>query len=145
MVPTELTEELRGTWGPAPVDPEQWVLWNGMVELWAQVPARLEEKVNDEGTLYPTLTRDLGSLEQVARIEAQCSERLMFDSTLETLHDVVVAITEKPPWSYKVAALSPVQKSRLRSRLCEDLEHNLQFVLVTLGHPEALSRLFRLD
>ena len=145
MVPTELTEELRGTWGPAPVDPEQWVLWNENLELWAQVPALLAKKVNDEGTLYPTLTRDLGSLEQVARIEARCIERFLIDSTLGTLHDVVVEITEEPPWSHKVATLSPVQKSRLRSRLCEDLEHNLKFVLVTLRHPEAIRRLFSLD
>ena len=144
MVPTELIEELRGTWGPAPFDPEQWVLWNESLELLAQVPARLEKKVNDEGTLYPTLTRDLGSLEQVARIEAQCIERFLVDRTLETLHDVIVRITEEQPWSRKVSTLSPVQKSRLRSRLCEDLEHNLTIVLVKLGHPEVIRRLFSL-
>ena len=105
----------------------------------------LEQKVNNEGTLYPSLTSDLGSLELVARIEAQCIERLIIDSTLNTLHDVVMEITEEPPWSHKVAALSPVRRSRLRSRLCEDLEYNLTFVLVMSGHAEATRRLFSLD
>ena len=145
MVPTELIEELRGTWGPAPVDPEQWVPWNANLELWAQVPALLEQKVNDEGTLYPSLASDLGSLEQVARIEAQCIEQFLIDGTLETLHDVVVAITGQLPWSHKVAALSPVRRSRLRSHICEELELNLKFVLVKSGHAEATRRLFGLD
>ena len=145
MVPTELIEELRGTWGPAPVDPEHWVLWNENLELWAQVPTLLEQKVNDEGTLFPSLTSDLGSLKQVARIEAQCIEQFLIDATLETLSDVVVAITEQPPWSHKVGALSPVRRSRLRTRLCEELELNLKFILVQSGHTEATRRLFSLD
>ena len=142
MVPTELIEELRGTWGPAPVDPERRALWNESLELLAQVPALLAKKVNNEETLYPSLTRDLGSLEQLSRLEAQCIERLLIDRTPETLHDVIVGITEEPPWSHKVGTLNPVQKSRLRSRLCEDLEYNLTFVLVSLGHPEVIRRLF---
>ena len=55
MVPTELIEELRGTWGPAPVDPERRVLWNEDLELLAQVPALLAKKVKDEGTPHTSL------------------------------------------------------------------------------------------
>ena len=62
MVPTELIEELRGTWGPAPVDPELRVQWEESMELMAQVPALLAEKVRNEGTPYPSLVRDFRSL-----------------------------------------------------------------------------------
>ena len=144
MVPTELIEELRGTWGPAPVDPELRVLWEENMELWAQVPESLAKKVNNEGTLHPSLTRDFGSLEQLGMIETHCIERFLTQRTDETLHDVVVEITEKPPWSHQIGALNRVQKSRLRARLCEDLEYNLTFVLVSLGHPEVIRRLFSL-
>ena len=44
MVPNELIEELRGTWGPAPNNPELRVQWEESMELLAQVPALLRRK-----------------------------------------------------------------------------------------------------
>ena len=85
MVHTELVEELRGTWGPAPVNPELRVQWEEDMELLAQVPALLADRINNEGTLHPSLTRDLGSLERVSMIEAQCIERYLTVRRDETL------------------------------------------------------------
>lgn len=144
MVPTELKEELRGTWGPAPVDPEPRVQWEEDMELMAQVPTLLAKKVINEGTLYPSLRRDYGSLEQLSTLQAQCIERYLTQRIDETLHDVVVETTEKLPWSRLIEELSPVQKSRLRSRLLKDLENNLTLVLVSLGHTGVIGRLFGL-
>ena len=144
MVPTELKEELRGTWGPAPVDPELRVQWEEDMELMAQVPTLLAKKVINEGTLYPSLRRDYGSLEQLSTLQAQCIERYLTQRIDETLHDVVVETTEKLPWSRLIEELSPVQKSRLRSRLLKDLENNLTLVLVSLGHTGVIGRLFGL-
>ena len=144
MVPTELKEELRGTWGPAPVDPELRVQWEEDMELLAQVPTLLAKKVINEGTLYPSLQRDHWSLEQLSTLQAQCIERYLTQRIDETLHDVVVETTENPPWSRLIEALSPVQKSRLRSRLLKDLENNLTLVLVSLGHTGVIGRLFGL-
>jgi hypothetical protein len=144
VVPTELKEELRGTWGPAPVDPEPRVQWEEDMELMAQVPTLLAKKVINEGTLYPSLRRDYGSLEQLSTLQAQCIERYLTQRIDETLHDVVVETTEKLPWSRLIEELSPVQKSRLRSRLLKDLENNLTLVLVSLGHTGVIGRLFGL-
>ena len=144
MVPTELKEELRGTWGPAPVDPEPRVQWEEDMELMAQVPTLLAKKVINEGTLYPSLRRDYGSLEQLSTLQAQCIERYLTQRIDETLHDVVVETTEKLPWSRLIEEFSPVQKSRLRSRLLKDLENNLTLVLVSLGHTGVIGRLFGL-
>ena len=144
MVPTELKEELRGTWGPAPVDPEPRVQWEEDMELLAQVPTLLAKKVINEGTLYPSLQRDHWSLEQLSTLQAQCIERYLTQRIDEPLHDVVVETTENPPWSRLIEALSPVQKSRLRSRLLKDLENNLTLVLVSLGHTGVIGRLFGL-
>ena len=144
MVPTELKEELRGTWGPAPVDPELRVQWEEDMELMAQVPTLLAKKVINEGTLYPSLRRDYGSLEQLSTLQAQCIERYLTQRIDETLHDVVVETTQKLPWSRLIEELSPVQKSRLRSRLLKDLENNLTLVLVSLGHTGVIGRLFGL-
>ena len=41
MVPNELLEELRGTWGPPPKDPEHRVVWEGTMQLLSQVPQLL--------------------------------------------------------------------------------------------------------
>ena len=98
MVPTELKEELRGTWGPAPVDPELRVQWEEDMELLAQVPTLLAKKVINEGTLYPSLQRDCGSLEQLSTLQAQCIERFLTLRIDETLHDVVVETTKTLPW-----------------------------------------------
>ena len=144
MVPTELKEELRGTWGPAPVDPELRVQWEEDMELLAQVPTLLAKKVINESTLYPSLQRDYWSLEQLSTLQTQCIERYLTQRIDETLHDVVVETTENPPWSRLIEALNPVQKSRLRSRLLKDLENNLTLVLVSLGHTGVIGRLFGL-
>ena len=114
------------------------------MELMAQVPTLLAKKVINEGTLYPSLRRDYGSLEQLSTLQAQCIERYLTQRIDETLHDVVVETTEKPPWSRLIEELSPVQKSRLRSRLLKDLENNLTLVLVSLGHTGVIGRLFGL-
>ena len=142
MVPTELIEELRGTWGPAPVDPEHRVLWNESLELLAQVPTLLAKKVNNEGTSHSSLVRDFGSLEQLSVFEAQCIERLLTDRTPDTLHELVVEMTEEPPWLNLFGALNRVQKSRLRTRLTEDVLDNLTFVWVSLRQPKVTRRLF---
>ena len=144
MVPTELVEELRGTWGPAPVDPEHRVQWEESMELMAQVPALLSEKIKNEGTLYPTLVRDFGSLEQLAIFEVECIGRFLTQRTLETIHDVVVEITEQAPWAQLFGSLSRVQKSRLRERLSEDLINNMTLILVSVCPTEVIRRLFRL-
>ena len=142
MVPTELIEELRGTWGPAPVDPERRVLWNEDLELLAQVPALLAKKVKDEGTPHTSLIRDFGSSEQLSIFEAECIERFLTDRTPDTLHELVVEMTEDLPWSNLLGALNRVQKSRLRTRLTEDVLDNLTFVWVSLRQPEVTRRLF---
>ena len=142
MVHTELVEELRGTWGPAPVNPELRVQWEEDMGLLAQVPALLADKIKNEGTLHPSLTRDLGSLERVSMIEAQCIERYLTVKKDETLQDVVEEITEQPPWSRRIGALNAVQRSRLRKRLLDDLNYNLTFVMVSLGHTGVIGRLF---
>ena len=144
MVPTELIEELRGTWGPAPVDPERRVLWNEDLELLAQVPALLAKKVKDEGTPHTSLIRDFGSLEQLSFFEAECIEQFLADRTPETLHELVTEMTEEPLWSNLFGALNRVQKSRLRTRLTEDVLDNLTLVMVSLRHPEVMRRLFSL-
>ena len=144
MVPTELIEELRGTWGPAPVDPELRVQWEESMELMAQVPALLAEKVRNEGTPYPSLVRDFSSLEQLGIFEVQCVERFLTQRTPETMHDVVVEITEQPPWAQLITSLNRVDKSRLRARLDEDLINNITLVLVSVGHTEVIRRLFSL-
>ena len=142
MVPTELIEELRGTWGPAPVDPERRVLWNESLELLAQVPALLAKKVKDEGTPHTSLIGAFGSLEQLSISEAECIERFLTARTPETLHELVMEMTEDPLWFNLLGALNRVQKSRLRTRLTEDVRDNLTLVLVSLGHPEVIRRLF---
>ena len=144
MVPTELIEELRGTWGPAPVDPERRVLWNESLELLAQVPALLAKKVKDEGTPYTSLIAAFGSLDQLSIFEARCIERFFTDRTPETLHELVMEMTEEPPWLNLFGPLSRVQKSRIRARLAEDIGDNLALVMVSLGHPEVIRRIFRL-
>ena len=142
MVHTELVEELRGTWGPAPVNPELRVQWEEDMVLLAQVPALLRDKIENEGTLYPSLLRDLGSLEQVSMIEAQCIERYLTVKREESLQDVVEEIAKQTPWSQKFGALNAVQRSRLRKRLLDDLENNLTLVMVSLGHTGVIGRLF---
>ena len=144
MVPTELIEELRGTWGPAPVDPELRVQWEESMELMAQVPALLAEKVRNEGTPYPSLVRDFRSLGQLSIFEVQCVERFLTQRTPETMHDVVVEITKQPPWAQLITSLNRVDKSRLRARLDEDLINNITLVLVSVGHTEVIRRLFSL-
>ena len=144
MVPTELIEELRGTWGPAPVDPERRVLWEENMELWAQVPGLLTKKIKNEGTPHPSLEKNFGSLEQLSIFEAECIEWLLTNGAWKTLHDVVVEMTGQPPWSHLFSALNRVQKSRLRTRLSEDILDNLTSVLVSLRHPEVMRRLFSL-
>ena len=144
MVPAELIEELRGTWGPAPIDPERRVLWNESLELLAQVPALLAKKVKDEGTSHTSLVTAFGSLEQLSVFEAECIGRFLTDRTPETLHELVMEMTEEPPWLNLIGSLSRVQKSRIRKRLAEDIGDNLALLMVSLGHPEVIRRLFRL-
>ena len=114
------------------------------MELMAQVPALLAEKIRNEGTPYPSLVRDFGSLEQLAIFEVQCIRRFLTQRTLETMHVVVVEITEQPPWAQLFESLNWVQKSRLRNRLEEDLINNITLILVSVGHTEVIRRLFTL-
>ena len=144
MVPTELKEELRGTWGPAPVNPELRVQWEADMELLAQVPTLLAQRVVDEGTLYPSLQRDYGSLEQLSIVQVQCIERFLTQRIDETLHAVIMETTEQMSWSHRIEGLTAVQKSRSRNRLLKDLENNLTLVLVSLGHTGVIGRLFGL-
>ena len=102
-------------------------------------------QIKNEGTPYPSLVRDFGSLEQLAIFEVQCIGRFLTQRTVETMHDVVVEITEQPPWTQLFGSLSRVQKSRLRERLDEDLINNIALILVSAGHTEVIRRLFRLD
>ena len=145
MVPNELIGELRGTWGPVPVDPERLVQWDEDMELLAQVPALLARKIKDEGTPHASLGTDFGSLENLSRFQAQCFERFMTDRSPETMEELVMAMTEEPPWSDLFGSFSRVKKSRLRARLAEDIADNLALVMVSLGHPEVIRRLFSAD
>ena len=144
MVPTELIEELRGAWGPAPIDPEQRVLWNESLELLTQVPALLAKKVTDDGTPHTSLITAFGSLEQLSVFEAGCIGRFLTDTTPDTLYELVMEMTEEPPWLNLFGPLNRVQKSRIRTRLAEDIGDNLASVMVSLGHLEVTRRLFRL-
>lgn len=145
MVPTELVEELRGTWGPAPVDPERRVLWEEDMELLAQVPALLAKKVMGEGTPHLSLERDFGSLENLSRFQEECIERFLTERTPETLEELIAEMTEEPAWSGLFGSFNPVQKSRLRTRLAVDIADNLALVMVSQGHREVILRLFSLD
>ena len=145
MVPNGLKEELRGTWGPAPSDPEIRFQWEESLDLLARVPELLAKKVRDEGTPFQSLIVHFHSLDELSRFQRQCIERFLTERNLETIHDVIVELTKQPPWSSSFADLSRVQKSRLRKRLTEDLKNNLLFVLVSLEHREVIRRLFDLD
>ena len=142
MVPTELMEELRGTWGPAPSDPERRVLWEEELKLLAQVPALLEKKVKDEGTPHSSLESNFGSLEQLGNFQAECITRFFTEKTPATLDELVAAMIEELRWSNLFGALNRVQKSRLRTRLTEDVCDNLTLVMASLEHPEVIRRLF---
>ena len=71
-----------------------------------------------------------------------CMERFLTERTPETMHDVVVEITRQPPWSHQFVELDRVQLSRLRTRLSKDILNNSTLVLISLGHPDILRRLF---
>lgn len=131
MVPNELLEELRGTWGPSPKDPERGIIWEESMELLAQVPQLLAETIRRDGTNFDSLIRDLGSLEALANLEVQCVERYLCCREPETLQEVIREITESHPWSDNLQSLSPVRKFRLRERLGEEIANKLAFILIT--------------
>ena len=115
MVPTEFVEELRGTWGPAPVDPERNAIWNQGMELLAQVPDLLEGRVKEEGTASESLVRELGSEARLAELEGECVRQFIVNRDAETVHDVVTCVTDHSPWVECLEHLNTVQKSRFRS------------------------------
>ena len=75
MVPNELLEELRGTWGPSPNDPYQRAIWEESMELLAHVPQLLAELILRDGTSFDSLVDDLGCIQSLAELEAHCISR----------------------------------------------------------------------
>lgn len=129
MVPNELREELRGTWGPPPKHPENRAIWEESMQLLAQVPQLLAETIRRDGTPFDSLPKDLSSLEALVELEVQCVERFLCRRNLETFQEVIQEVTSTPPWSDKLEDLSPVRKFRLRERLGEEITNKLMFIL----------------
>ena len=131
MVPNELLEELRGTWGPPTKDPEHRVIWEESMRLLSQIPELLAEKVQRDGTPFDSLLRDLGSIEVLAELEVQCVERFLCHRKPETFQEVIIQVTNSPPWGDKLQGFSPVKKTRFRKRLGEEITNNLKFIFIT--------------
>ena len=131
MVPNELHEELRGTWGPPPSDPSRRVIWEETMRLLSQVPQLLAETIKSEGTPFNSLLRDLGSLDALVAIEVECVECLLTRRNYETFDEVIQEITNSPRWTDILQDLSAVRKFRLRQRLGEEICNKLKFMLIT--------------
>ncbi len=131
MVPDELLEELRGTWGPPPPDPARHLEWEGSLEVLAEVPQLLTERVIRDGTSLNSLLKELGSLEALAALEAECLECFLTTRGTQTLHDAVMTVTERPRWNSVFGEVSRLKRTRLRARLGEDISIHLKFLLIT--------------
>ena len=149
MVQNEFIEELRGTWGPAPGDPEGHFVWERTMELLAQVPDLLENRVRKEGPYSDSLVRDLGSEESLAVLAGDCIRSLLSARRTEELHIVIRRMTGERPWYEALSGLNAVQRSRFRKRLGEEITAHLRAVVI--GNPElrdwylpGIARSFRL-
>lgn len=131
MVPNELLEELRGTWGPPPKDPERRAIWEESMQLMSQVPQLLAEIIKRDGTPFDSLPQDLGSLEALIEMEVECVQRFLSSRNPETFEEVIQEVTDSPRWRDRLESLSPVRKSRLRKRLGEEICNKLKFILIT--------------
>ena len=140
MVPDELEQELRGTWGPAPSDPERLALWERGMVLLAQVPRLLADMVITEGTPFDSLITALGSEEKLADFEVQCVERYLTRKNEETLRDVALEVANLTPWAERLNGLSRPGKSRFVSKVAEDISNHL--FLVIIGTPKLMRWLF---
>lgn len=130
MVQNEFVQELRGTWGPAPEDPESNVIWERKMELLAQVPDLLENRVRTEGAYLESLVRDLGSEDLLAELAGDCIRNFLSMRTPEALHVAVRRITDGHPWQEALSGLNALQRSRFRSRLGDEVTAHLSAVLI---------------
>lgn len=134
MVQDEFIQELRGTWGPAPIDPERYAIWERTMELLAQVPGLLGNRVRTEGTYRESLARDVGSEELLAVLAEDCIRSLLLVRRSETLHEVVMRVTDSAPWHDTLGGLNAVQRLRFRSRLDDEITVHMRAILI--GNPE---------
>lgn len=130
MVPNELREELRGTWGPPPNGPEYRAIWEESMEQLAGVPQLLAEAVRRDGTPFDSLIKDLGSLEALLELEVQCVKRYLCSREEETIGEVVRETIELPPWTERLKNLNAVRKSRFKQRLGEEIANKLTIVVI---------------
>lgn len=131
MVQDEFFQELRGTWGPAPIeDPERYASWEKTMELLAQVPDLLGDRVRTEGAYRKSLVRDVGSEELLAVLAGDCIKSLLSMRSPETLHEAVRRVTDSAPWHDILSNLNAVQRSRFRSRLGDEITVHLRAILI---------------
>jgi hypothetical protein len=70
---------------------------------------------------FYSLIVDLGSVEALAELEANCVERYLCHRDTGTLKETIHEATELPPWNERIKGLSPVKKSRFRQKLGEEI------------------------
>ena len=137
MVQNEFVQELRGTWGPAPEEPEKHAIWERNMELLAQVPDLLGNRVRTEGAYRESLVRDLGSKELLAVLAGDCIRSLLSVRRPEALHVAIRRITDRGHWHDILSGLNAVQRSRFRSRLGNEIIVHMRAVLI--GNQELCS------
>ena len=131
MVQDEFIQELRGTWGPAPIEnPERCANWEKSMELLAQVPDLLEDRVKTEGAYWKSLVRGVGSEELLAVLAADCIKSLLSLRSSETLHEAIKRVTGSAPWHDILSDLNAVQRSRFRSRLADEIITHMKAILI---------------
>ena len=131
MVQNEFIQELRGTWGPAPIeDPERHAVWGRKMELLAQVPDLLGNRVRTEGVYRKSLVRDVGSKELLAVLAADCIKSFLSIRSSEPLSEAIKRVTDSAPWQNMLDDKNAVQRSRFRSRLGDEITLHLTAVLI---------------
>ena len=101
------------------------------MRLLSQVPQLLAKTIREDGTLFPSLVQDLGSLEALAAIATECVECLLTRRGYELFDEVIREITNSSQWEDRLQGLSAVAKFRLRKRLGEEISNKLKFIFIT--------------
>ena len=104
------------------------------MELLAQVPDLLEDRVRTEGAYLESLVRDVGSEELLAVLAADCIKSLLSIRSSETLSEAIKRVTDSAPWHDILSDLNAVQRSRFRGRLGDEIILHMKAVL--LGNTE---------
>ena len=105
------------------------VIWERTMELLAQVPDLLENRVRKEGPYLASLVRDLGSEELLAALAGDCVRSFLSTRKPEELHIAIRRMTDERRWHEALSGLNAVQRSRFRSRLGEEITDHLSAVV----------------